>query len=378
MKFASWVVLGVVAGGAVAAGCGSSSKSSAQGDLAFGTGTTGVSATSGGSGDVSSGVGPGTSGATTGSSMAVGTTASTTSGAGGAVPAPGQLTAGVWDDNRNWDFFGKYLANHAQDPGLVPFTSAERASAHTASLALPAPRDVLDIAIVLDTTGSMGDELTYLKSEVGAISKTIAANFPNADQRWGLVAYKDEGDVYVTKSFEFATIGAFQTSLGGLTAGGGGDIPEAPEQGLAAGAKLAWRGGNTARLMFWIGDASHHLGHEGALADAVHAAQKLGVHIYPIAASGADTLLEHTMRSSAQLTGGRYMFLTDDSGIGDPHKEPEIPCYFVTKLNKAIERMVDIEMSGMYHEPPASDILRTGGDPQKGKCTVGSDVFIVF
>ena len=130
--------------------------------------------------------------------------------------------------------------------------------------------------------------------------------------------------------------------------------------------------------MFWVADAPHHVGKEAVLADAVHGAQKLGVHIYPVAASGADALLEHTMRSSAQLTGGRYLFLTDDSGIGDAHKEPEIPCYFVTKLDHAIERMVDIEMSGIYHEPSAAEILRTGGDPKKGQCQVGSDVYVVF
>ena len=50
------------------------------------------------------------------------------------------------------------------------------------------------------------------------------------------------------------------------------------------------------------------------------------------------------MRSAAQLTGGRYLFLTDDSGVGGEHKEPNIPCYFVTRLDHAILRMVDIEM----------------------------------
>ena len=76
------------------------------------------------------------------------------------------------------------------------------------------------------------------------------------------------------------------------------------------------------------------------------------------------------MRSGAQLTGGRYLFLTDDSGIGDPHLQPEIPCYFVTKLDKAIVRMVTIELSGVYAEPAAADIIRTGGNPSAGQCSI--------
>ncbi len=63
----------------------------------------------------------------------------------------------------------------------------------------------------------------------------------------------------------------------------------------------------------------------------MRAARSLDVHIYPVASSGVDELTELTMRSAAQLTGGRYLFLTDDSGVGGAHMEPSIPCYFVTK-----------------------------------------------
>jgi hypothetical protein len=78
------------------------------------------------------------------------------------------------------------------------------------------------------------------------------------------------------------------------------------------------------------------------------------------------------MRASAQLTGGRYLFLTDDSGVGGSHLEPSIPCYFVTRLNDAMLRMVDMEMTGEYREPEPASILRTGGDPTDGACTLES------
>ena len=47
-----------------------------------------------------------------------------------------------------------------------------------------------------------------------------------------------------------------------------------------------------------------------------------------------------------------------------------IPCYFVTLLSDAVVRMVDIELTGIYREPDPAEILRTGGDPQSGACTL--------
>jgi hypothetical protein len=78
------------------------------------------------------------------------------------------------------------------------------------------------------------------------------------------------------------------------------------------------------------------------------------------------------MRSAAQLTGGRYLFLTDDSGYGNTHRGPTIPCYFVTKLDDAIFRMVDIEMSGEYREPAEKELVRTSGEVESGQCVTRS------
>jgi hypothetical protein len=100
--------------------------------------------------------------------------------------------------------------------------------------------------------------------------------------------------------------------------------------------------------------------------------------VYPVASSGIDEFTELTMRTSAQLTGGRYLFLTNDSGIGGNHKEPSIPCYFVTRLDHAILRMVKIEMSGAYSEPTSEQIIRTGGNPQDGACQLESGELQVF
>jgi hypothetical protein len=301
---------------------------------------------------------------------------STDVGAGSVLPQPGILTAGTWDDNLNYARFTDYRhsSDIAQLPGLVPLTDQEFDASHQEFSGTRAAKKTLDISLVIDTTGSMGDELSYLQSEFMAMSQAIESTYPNAEQRWSLVVYRDTVDEYIVRWFDFRTDAEdFRENLAAQSADGGGDYPESPERGLSQMSKLSWRtDADTAKIAFWVADAPHHDNQAGAMAQAILAAHTAGVHVYPVAASGVDDLTEDTMRSTAQITGGRYLFLTNDSGVGDDHKEPTIPCYFVTHLDDAILRMVDIELTGKYHEPDPSQILRTGGNPQDGACTTES------
>jgi hypothetical protein len=291
------------------------------------------------------------------------------------VPS-GVLTAATWDDNRNFDRFSSYRKDliSAQTPGILPSSDDEHAQAHTKFADVHSARQTLDVSLVIDTTGSMGDEISYLQSEFLSLSEAIEAKYPNAQQQWSLIVYRDVGDEYLTRVFDFSSdANDFRDKLAQQVAEGGGDFPESPDAALAAMNELAWRSDDaTARLAFWVADAPHHDAKAQAMLDAIHGAGDLDIHIYPVASSGVNELTELTMREAAQLTGGRYLFLTDDSGIGGAHKEPSIPCYFVTHLDQAILRMVDIELSGVYREPTASEIVRTGGDPQDGACTLES------
>jgi hypothetical protein len=294
------------------------------------------------------------------------------SGSGGGTVQAGQLTAGAWDDNRNFDFFSRYAKDEETRLGIGPlFAPAARTAARDAALAPQGAKTDLDVAFVLDTTGSMGDELRYLQVELQALAADLSALFPAVRPRWALVAYKDHGDRYVTDRHDFtADAKTLQGWLDQQQADGGGDFPEAVPEALEDTASLSWRAGSAARVAFWVADAPAHGGMEGRVSAAVQASQQRGVHVYPVASSGVDATAEYQMRSAAQLTGGRYLFLTDDSGIGNAHKEPTIPCYFVTKLRTAIVRMIRIELTGAYAEPDAKEIVRTGGDPKDGRCTL--------
>jgi len=356
------------------AGCSASSGTTNSGfDNASTPGPTGGG--SSGSGDDGTYAGGSGSGGGSGGSASAGGGGG--AGGDGGIPAD-VLTAGAWDDNRNYDFFGAYLAANASLSGIPLVAGADRDAAHALFAGTREAKQRLDIAIVIDTTGSMGDEAAYLSAEFQNISAAIAADFPNADQHWGLVAYRDRpdtdpGDEYVVKSWDFTgDLAAYQGTIGALRANGGGDTPEAPDIGLSTVNGLSWRSDtDVARLAFWVADAPQHDPYAGAMAQAFADERGKDIHLYPVSGSGADELLEYTMRSGAQLTGGRYLFLTDDSGIGGAHLEPSIPCYFVTKLGKAIVRMVSIELSGVYREPDPADIIRTGGNPTAGQCAMG-------
>lgn len=229
--------------------------------------------------------------------------------------------------------------------------------------------DKLDVALVIDATGSMGDEMEYLKVEIRDIAEAIEHHFPGVDQRFALVVYRDDGDQYVTKTFDFTgNLDNFQQDLGAQSAGGGGDYPEAMDAAMEATSKLSWRNGDTARVTFLVADAPPHANDFDDTFEAVDELREMGVAVYPVASSGVAGEAEFVMRTTAMLTGAQYLFLTDDSGVGNPHAEPHIPCYTVEQLAPLMVRAVRSELSGHRVEAEPQFSVRTVGQGQGGVC----------
>ena len=285
-------------------------------------------------------------------------------------PQAGILTAGAWDDNANFARWEPLRTSPGALASALPISLAEQVEASALWNAAQGERQTIDVSLVIDTTGSMGDELGYVTRELESIAQRIQRSYPRASPRWSLVVYRDRGDAYVERHVDFETdVAAFRQRLGAQTAGGGGDFPEAPDAALAAMNALAWRANaSAAKVAFWIADAPPHEENLEAMADAIRGAKERGVHVYPIASSGIDEHTEYVMRATAQLTGGRYLFLTDDSGVGESHLEPKVPCFYVTKLDDAILRVVDHELTGTHRLPMASETVRTSGQPVEGRC----------
>jgi hypothetical protein len=225
------------------------------------------------------------------------------------------------------------------------------------------PRN-LDLVLVLDTTGSMGKELDYLKSEWKGIASAVHDKFPEVNQRFGLVLYRDEGDEYVTRPFPFTvSVEEFRKNLAAQRATGGGDEPEALHRGLEEATQFPWRGDDTARVLFLVTDAPPHAQYVGRSMEALNVLRKQGVAVYGVKTGNPSDAAELVLRSCSLLTGSQYVFLTDDSGVGNAHGEPHIPFYNVQKLDKMMARMIEAELRGRRVDPAPQDIIRTVGRP---------------
>lgn len=229
--------------------------------------------------------------------------------------------------------------------------------------------DFLDLAFVIDTTGSMADELDWLTKELASIVNQAKRTAPGVNIRYGLIAYRDHGDQYVVRNFGFTgSQGQMRSWLRAQKAAGGGDYPEAAAQALQAAAGLDWRRGRGERLVFHIADAPTHDADARAYLNAARALSQKGVQIFGLGASGVAAESEYLMRQAAAGSNGRYLFLTDDSGVGYGHAEPTISCYQVTKLNGLMVRVLASELSGHRVEASAGKVIRSVGSYQGGVC----------
>lgn len=249
-------------------------------------------------------------------------------------------------------------------------------------VALPttgAPAKKLDVAFVVDATGSMGDEIKFLKVEIEDIVKQVEAKHPGVQISFALVVYRDQGDSYVTRSFDFDSLAGFTASLAPQSADGGGDRPEAMDEGLSAAAQLSWDTSDAARVLFLVADAPPHDAKMERTLELMDVFRKQAVRVYPLAASGVDDKAEYAMRVGAFKTLARYIFLSNDSGYGDPHADPNVPphtpsqtnekpCYNIEKLNTLMVRMISSELIGEKLTAAKEDVLRSVGTPVGGFC----------
>ena len=202
----------------------------------------------------------------------------------------------------------------------------------------------LELAFVVDATGSMGDEINYLKSELLDVLKNVEKNLKNTKVSYSSVFYRDKGDEYVTKKFDFSESAEQMINfIKNQKANGGGDTPEAVVEAMETAIdEMKWSNQNSTKLMFLLLDAPPHLSDENIekLQQKIKLASKKGITIIPIAASDTDKQTEYLMRTFALLTNGTYTFLTNDSGIGNNHIEPTASEYEVEKLNDLLLRLI--------------------------------------
>lgn len=117
-------------------------------------------------------------------------------------------------------------------------------------------RHGLDIVIVFDSTGSMGGEILEVKRQIARIGATLRKLVPNV--RIGMVTYRDLGDAYVSMGVPLTSeLRKVESFLALVGADGGGDEPEAVQEGM----KVALRNGfrdKARKVVLIFGDAPPH------------------------------------------------------------------------------------------------------------------------
>jgi hypothetical protein len=203
----------------------------------------------------------------------------------------------------------------------------------------------IQVALVVDATGSMGDEISYLKAELEDVLKRVEQDHPGSDLLTGALFYRDEGDDYLTRLSQFTNNIATSTNfVKNQEAGGGGDFPEAVHTALQQSiSDLQWSPKARTRLIFLVLDAPPHHTPQviQSLQQSILQAQEKGVKIIPITASGIDKETEFLMRYFAMTTNGSYVFITNHSGIGNPHLEATVGPYRVEFLNDLMVRLIN-------------------------------------
>ena len=205
--------------------------------------------------------------------------------------------------------------------------------------------DVVDVAFVVDATGSMDDEISYLKAELNDVIGRMQEEQSSLEIRLGSVFYRDKGEAYLTRKTKFSTdISKTISFISKQNAAGGGDTPEAVEVALDEAINgLNWSEHARAKLLFLVLDAPPHEQDDvlKKMNKLIIQAANKGIRIIPITGSGIDKSTEYLMRSLALCTNGTYVFLTNHSGVGRSHIKPTTDSYNVEMLNDLLVRVFD-------------------------------------
>lgn len=206
--------------------------------------------------------------------------------------------------------------------------------------------DAVDIAFVVDATGSMDDEIDFLQSELVDIIKKAKSDFPGVSLNLGSTFYRCFGNSYATRSSSLSPdIDKTINFIKAQRAGEGGD--EIVEEGFRVAIdSIGWRSSARARLLFFVLDEQPLI--NSAVIEKmqlyIQKAAEKGIRVIPVIASAESPenaqSLEYLMRSVVLATNGRYVFLTDHSKIGDAHAKPTTDQYDVEFLNKLLQRII--------------------------------------
>jgi hypothetical protein len=124
---------------------------------------------------------------------------------------------------------------------------------------IPLPRE-LDLVLVIDATGSMGDVMRAVHDSAYNIASSLRVSNRTTNLRFACVLYRDPVDrpldIHEVHSFS-PSLPALQAFLNDVRASGGGDIPEDYVGAIRKILELTWRP-TAKRAIVWLADAPAH------------------------------------------------------------------------------------------------------------------------
>ncbi len=250
-------------------------------------------------------------------------------------------------------------------------------------------RERIEVAFVLDTTGSMVDLIDGAKRKIWSIANTIVDIHPSAEINMALIGYRDIGDDYVLKTYDMSTdIQGLYGNLIRFQADGGGDTPEAVNEALNASVKdLDWSWGeDVQRIIFLVGDAPPHMDYDNVpkYPEVIKYANKHDIVINAVQA-GNDRETRKIWKEIAQRGHGKYIPIPQDGGritvietpfdgdiiilqkridetvipYGTDHEQSEVRAKMSTKSEAP--KSVQVENSKFYSSRTISKEVITGG-----------------
>ncbi|CAF3378834.1 unnamed protein product [Rotaria socialis] len=180
---------------------------------------------------------------------------------------------------------------------------------------------ILDLVFTIDSTSSMAPYIQSAKNNICSIITEIVAN-EKSDIRLALIEYRDhppQDATFVTRVHDLTSnIDEMTSWLEDCNAEGGGDLPEAVADALAAVLKLSWRPEST-KICILISDAPPHgldqngdtfpngcpAGHDPAR--IVRDMAEKHITLYSVGAEPSIVPYRDFFMALAYITGGQYV-----------------------------------------------------------------------
>jgi len=214
----------------------------------------------------------------------------------------------------------------------------------------------VDIVFVMDTTGSMDDEIAGVKNTCVALADKLRR--ANRDFRLGLITFGDEiRQVYGANNMLTNDAEEFKRWIGRQDADGGDDEPEISLDGLAHATQMHYRA-DTQKILILITDAPPHVRGDGTRFSRVNAEtltaqlRDEGYTVYAVAYNDA------RFRRLAQETRGEFYDLqrsSDFIGIIDKIGGQIASQYRMTYISArpsydGTRRAIEVEVAGRTAE----------------------------